>query len=210
MPAKAAKKEEKSHKLPELGQENYDVWEMHVKHCFYSADWLGMYEASQAPPGAADDERKDNDATVDDRKKAWGTITRSLNDEMLQHINHIELGKVEELLVAIRSYYYRNTVGTKNALKKQMQRCALEDHASFETYSSWLKNTFKRLAGLGYNVSDEDKVYYLLEGLPSDYNAVKTTLTLPRSSPLTWDEHIFMLRDFITSNPGIVGNNAPN
>lgn len=45
MPAKAAKKEEKGHKLPELGQENYDVWEMHVKHCFYAADWLGMYEA---------------------------------------------------------------------------------------------------------------------------------------------------------------------
>ena len=40
MPAKAAKKEEKAHKLPELGQENYDVWEMHAKHCFYTADWL--------------------------------------------------------------------------------------------------------------------------------------------------------------------------
>ena len=40
-----------------------------------------------------------------------------------------------------------------------MQHCALEDHASFETYSSWLKNTFKRLAGLGYNVSDEDQAY---------------------------------------------------
>ena len=50
MPAKA-KKEEKAHKLPELGQENYDVWEMHVKHCFYAADWLGMYEASQVHYG---------------------------------------------------------------------------------------------------------------------------------------------------------------
>ena len=209
MPAKAAKKEEKAHKLPELGQENYDVWEMHVKHCFYAADWLGMYEASQVAPDADADNKRDAEADAGDRKKAWGTITRSLNDEMLKHINHVGLGEVEELLVAIRSYYYRNTVGTKNALKKKMQHCALEDHASFETYSSWLKNTFKRLAGLGYNVSDEDKVYYLLEGLPSDYNAVKTTLTLPRSSPLTWDEHIFMLRDFITSNPGIVGNNAP-
>ena len=52
MPPKAAKKEEKAHKLPELGQENYDVLEMHVKHCFYAADWLGMYEASQVPPDA--------------------------------------------------------------------------------------------------------------------------------------------------------------
>ena len=86
---------------------------------------------------------------------------------MLKHINHVGLGEVEELLVAIRSYCYRNTVGTKNSLKKQMQRCTLEDHASFETYSSWLKNTFKRLAGLGYDVSDEDQAYYLLEGLPS-------------------------------------------
>ena len=208
MPAKA-KKEEKAHKLPELGQENYDVWEMHVKHCFYAADWLGMYEASQVPPDANADDKKDAAADAGDRKKAWGTITRSLNDEMLKHINHVGLGEVEELLVAIRSYYYRNTVGTKNALKKKMQHCALEDHASFETYSSWLKNTFKRLAGLGYDVSDEDQAYYLLEGLPSDYNTIKTALTLPRATPLTWDEHIFMLRDFITSNPGIVGGTEP-
>src|SRR6056300_1016084 len=90
-----------------------------------------------------------------------------------------------------------------------MQHCALEDHASFETYSSWLKNTFKRLAGLGYDVSDEDQAYYLLEGLPSDYNTINTALTLPRATPLTWDEHIFMLRDFITSNPGIVSGTEP-
>ena len=159
MPAKAAKKEEKAHKLPELGQENYDVWEMHVKHCFYAADWLGMYEASQAPPDADADANKDTAADAVDRKKAWTTVTRSLNDEMLKNVDHIALGEVEELLVAIRSYYYRNTVGTKNALKKKMQHFALEDHTSFETYSSWLKNTFKRLTGLGYDVSDEDQAY---------------------------------------------------
>ena len=208
MPAKA-KKEEKAHKLPELGQENYDVWEMHVKHCFYAADWLGMYEASQVPPDADADAKKDDEANAVDRKKAWGTVTRSLNDEMLKNVDHVALGEVEQLLVAIRSYYYRNTVGTKNALKKKMQHCALEDHTSFETYSTWLKNTFKRLAGLGYDVSDEDKAYYLLEGLPSDYDTIKTTLTLPRATPLTWDEHIFMLREFITSNPGIVGGKEP-
>lgn len=82
MPAKA-KKEEKAHKLPELGQENYDVWEMHVKHCFYAADWLGMYEASQVPPDADADDKKDAEADAVDCKKAWGTVTRSLNDEML-------------------------------------------------------------------------------------------------------------------------------
>ena len=101
MPAKAAKKEEKGHKLPELSQENYDVWEMHVKHCFYAADWLGMYEASQVPPDADADAKKDDEANAVDRKKAWGTVTRSLNDEMLKNVDHIALGEVEELLVAI-------------------------------------------------------------------------------------------------------------
>ena len=105
MPAKA-KKEEKAHKLPELGQENYDVWEMHVKHCFYAADWLGMYEASQVPPDADADAKKDATADAVDRKKAWGTVTRSLNDEMLKNVDHVALGEVEQLLVAIRSYYY--------------------------------------------------------------------------------------------------------
>ena len=49
MPAKP-KKEQKNRKLPELSQENYGVWEMHVKHCFYAADWLKMYEASLKHP----------------------------------------------------------------------------------------------------------------------------------------------------------------
>lgn len=159
-----------------------------------------MYEISEQKNG------KDNAASEDDRMSAWGTITDSLPPEKLKQINKVKLGDVEGLLRTIRSQFYRQTAGTRNNLKDKLQNAKLEDFDDFEAYAASLELVISRLSGLGYDVEEEDKVYYLLKGLPVDYEAVKSTLRLPQQPPLSWDQHMHTLREFIANSPSIVGH----
>lgn len=186
--------------LPKLTEDNFDNWDLAAKHCFYSCGWLDMYNQSEQKEGKSDD------APEDDRMLAWGTITDSLPMEKLKQINHVNLGDVEGLLRAIRGQFYRQTAGTRNNLKDKLQNAKLEDFDDFEAYAASLQLIISRLGGLGYDVDEEDKVYYLLKGLPVDYEAVKSTLRLPQPKPLSWDQHVHTLREFIANSPSIVGH----
>ena len=183
--------------LPTL-LENFDEWELALKHLFYAAGWIKMYEASfDADP--------DPEATAEDRQIAWGVITQSLPMDRLKRVDSVTLGQVEDLIKEIRQQFYRETAGTKNNLKGKMLNAQLENHDCFESYASALQLIFVRLGKLGCEVNDEDRAFYLLRGLPSDYDMVKSNLELPRPDPLSWAQHMHALREFIASHPGIVG-----
>lgn len=200
MPPKAKTKSKiKIVKLPML-EENFDEWDLALKHCCYAAGWIRMYEASAAADG------EDADAEDEDRQAAWGTITQSLPMDRLKRIDTVPLGQVEALIRSVRHQFYRETAGTKNNLKTKMLNAQLENYDCFETYAASLMLIFVRLLKLGYTVDDEDRAYHLLRGLPSDYDAVKSNLELPRDTPLSWNQHMHTLREFVSNHPGIVGS----
>ena len=149
---------------------SYDFWDTAIKDHFFGKGWMRMYQASEAKEG------KDDESSDTDRAQAWTTITQSMEPEIRARVDEIPLGEVEALLMAIREQFYRNTIQTKSSLKNQLHDAKLEDHADLDTYIVHLKHVCKRLHGLGYEVDREDKVYYLLRGLPGDYEMVVQAL----------------------------------
>ena len=202
MPAKksAASKKSKLQSLPQLAADNIEEWDLVAKNVFYAAGWLKMWEASNT------EGKKDDGATDEDRQSAWGHITESLGMDRLKRVSAVPLGEVELLLRMVRQQFYRDTAGTKNNLKNKMHAAKLEDFESLDAYESALVMIFSRLMKLGYDVSEEDQLYYLLKGLPADYDTPKSSLRLPKTPALSWEQNMSTLREFVDEHPGIVGS----
>jgi hypothetical protein len=129
----------------------------------------------------------------------------SLNDDLTAKVDDVPLGDVEQLLREVRKQFYKTTVQSKSKLKKQLQKAQLEDHADLGAYIAHVNSLCKRLAGLGSPVTQEDKEFHLLEGLPDDYAAIKQNIKIPREPQLTWEQVVFLLEDF-SDNPRIPGS----
>ena len=189
----------RGYKLQTLTSDNYDAWERRLKAIFYAMDWTSIYAAAQT---GTSQQAKVTDAQ---RRQAWGLVYCSLEDEMTAKVDDVNPGDVEGLLRAVRGQFYKSTIQTKTKLKKMLEKAQLEDHPDIGTYIAHIKGIIKRLKGMGYVVPDEDAEYRLLEGLPPDYESVKRVIRMPRDTPLTWEQIVFMLEDY-ASDPRIPGS----
>ena len=185
--------------LPQLKDNNFDAWERKVKHIFYAQRWETMFEASKTPAERAAPENLPRLA----RRRAWGVIMTSLNDDLTAKVDDVMLGEVEQLLREVRKQLYKATVQSKSKLKKQLHKAQLEDHADLGAYIAHVNTLCKRLAGLGSRVTQEGKEFVLLEGLPADYDAIKQNIKIPREPALTWEQIVFLLEDY--ADPKIPG-----
>ena len=193
--------------LIQLDGYNYDEWIKRLQHVFYAKDWLAVYTASED----ADATKKASEEAFDDtdRRRAWGVITCSLQQDMANQVNHIALGEVEQLLRAIKSYFYRDTVKSRSKLRKELQQAQLEDHSNVNVYIAYVRDLISKLDKMGHKVDDADAIEYLLDGLPSDYDVVKRVLRMPRTTPLTWKETAFQIEDF-ADDPAVAGSSRPS
>lgn len=157
-----------------------------------------------APPALPVTRAPGSSVNITLRRWAWGIITCSLNAEITAKVDRIQPGEVEDLLRLLRGLHYRPTVNTRSKLKRQLFAAKLEDHADLSAYVAHHCNLHARLQTLGYTVEDEDKLHFLLEGLPDDYAPIKQVINLPRSPALTWDDVVKQLTDF-ADNPRIPG-----
>ena len=190
--------------LPTLDKDNYDTWDKMVKHTFFAEGWIEMYNKSLT------EDKKDDKADDADRRLAWGCITGSLQGDMVSRIDKVPLGEVEELLRCIRSRFYRKTANSKSELRQKLHGARLEDHADLETYITYIEKCVSRLAEMGKTIDDEDKLFYLLKGLPADYDATVAVINIPRpEGVLSWDQAVHMLRDR-AQNPNVAGSISLN
>ena len=139
-----------------------------------------------------------------DKRRMYCKIGMSLSQEMIRRCNTVPVGDVIALLRHIKAQFYRNTTVTKNSLKASLIHCRLEDYRDIEGLMVFITNTTLRLQSLGYETKEEDRIFFLLQALPSDYSAVKATIKLPREPELTWDQVCAMLRD-TAEDPNIPG-----
>ena len=193
-------------KLVDLN-DNYDSWIQSVRNVLFTLDCLNLYEASMQPDTTIPDSELDPSL----RRVTWGLITQSLSPTMSQKIRDVELGQVETLRILrrIRNEFYRSTIVSKSRLKDQLHSIQLESYNDLSSYIAALKSIVDKLKGLGYQVDNEDMLYYLLKGLPLDYSPVVQVIKIPRQSPLTWDEVVYMLKDF-ADDPKIIVDTVQN
>ena len=186
-------------KILQLTETNYDAWELSLRNVFYANDWDELMDAAEKGYKA--------NVVVEMRKAAWGCVTSSLSYDMSSLTSSIPLGNVEELVRTVFDYHFRNSASTRGALKDKRHHQKLEDWKSFEAYVAGMKTVLRRLASVQYVVSDEDKIHYLLKGLPSDYDALKQTIRCCQSrGGTTFEMAIADIRTFCQDNPKVFGS----
>jgi hypothetical protein len=179
---------------------NFDIWEIRVEDIFYAQRWDAMYTASNTPDQRVPDEELPRHA----RRRAWGVLKASLDDDITSKVKNVRLGDVEDLLRSVRKQFYKATVQSKTKLRKKLMKAQLEDHKDLGTYIAHIDALTERLNGLGSPVPLELKQFHLLEGLPADYDAIKQNIKIPREPALTWEQIVFLLEDY-ADDPKIPG-----
>ena len=196
--------------LMTLTKTNFDAWEQAVDNVFYAEGWSALFDASNVPQNAAGNApgARVDDANLPDRSRqlAWGTITSSLEASMLMTVSRVRRGEVEALLRELRALTYRNSAATRSSLKSQLLSAQLDSHADLEAYITHIENLTSRLASLGHIVDAEDKQFYLLRGLPDDYEIVKQTVRVQQNP--AWERILDLLRDFVACHPRVLGSTA--
>ena len=157
-------------KILPMTEDNFDAWELSLRNVFYANDWNALIEA-------VDDSDKARAKVIPElRKIAWGCVTASLSYDLGSLTAHIPLGEVGKLIRTIFEFHFRNSASSRGGLKDKLHGLKLKDYKTFELYVSSLKSLLRRLRSVGYVVDEEDKIHYLLKGLPPDYDLLKQAI----------------------------------
>ena len=114
------------------------------------------------------------------RRRLWGLVVSSLSIEHRARTEGVPRGDLEALVRKVRSLFFRKSANTRDALKERLFAARLEDHSDIEAYMGYQQDLVRTLHQLGYSMDEEDRQYYLLRGLPADYQPVVQAVKLPQ------------------------------
>jgi hypothetical protein len=186
---------------------DYETFDRSVKHTFFAKGYMLIYDAAQVDAGAPG--ARHAAATAAQRQGSWGLVTNALGSPLLARIDDIDLGETEDLLRRISEQFFRKTIGGLSTLRKELAETRLEDFTTIEYYFSKLFSRISRIERMQIPprpYTEEEKAYFLMEGLPADYRTVKQSIKTARP-PLTWQEMLTLIRDF-ASDPSVVGTTS--
>ena len=193
--------------LPTLvGRENYDTWWEKVNDFFYQKGkkWDAML--TQAMERDATEE-EDPDPAEDDtkhRRAAWGALKSSLSDQEAKKYRAVAKGRVESLIRSIRANHQKKSEAALDALTNKVISLALSDYTDLEAYIAESNIIFADLEHQGESLTDGRKIFYLLKGLPADYEQAKSTLRQPNAK-YTYQEVTTYLVSWIETRPNCPG-----
>ena len=195
--------------LPTLtGLENYDLWWSKVEDYFYKKGKAWDKMLAQAKKREATEEQDPNPKTaandIKQRRAAWGVIKDSISAEEAKKYRGIEQGRVEALIRAIRATYNKKSEAALDALTKKLITLTLNDYSDLEAYIAEANIIFSNLEAQGEGLSEGRKAFYLLEGLPGDYEMAKNTLRMPNVSN-TYKQVCEYLQQWIETRPHCPG-----
>jgi hypothetical protein len=189
-------------KIIKMGVENFDEWERSVRNVFYTEGWDCILTAADAKVRAVG-------VSAHMRKAAWGCVTTSLSIEMGELTDHVPMGSVEVLIAEIFKLHYRDSVASRDGLKGRLYKICLEEYKTFEAYVAGLRSVVRRLKSLKYDVPEEDMIFHLLKGLPSDYaTCVQVVRCAAARSPMPFVAVVSDVREFCQNNPRVFGSGA--
>jgi len=201
--------------LMQLSSTNFDEWDLTARSLFYSAGWFPFYKAAfpEVPVKSAKDVVKvpDNILSETHRKLAWGLLFQSLGYEIKAQVRPIPLGEVEELLFTDRNLFFKDSFTTRSLLRNQLANLDLSKHQDLGGYISHVFHICQRLANQGHPVTSEDRLQYLLRGLPSEYEPIRLNIydyCSNNDCVMAWEATTSKLLDFVRRRKNIPG--APN
>ena len=167
-------------------------------------------DASHDPPLNAD--LDSDDFSTDARREMWGTVHGSLTDAEAKKAKSVPIAHVEKLIRYFKKLYDAQTETNKDSCRRKLEKSRLHDfdESDLDSYFSFHEELHAQLAGYpGEALTASTKRYYLLSGLPSEYQPAMTSINLP-SSNMVWDQIKDYLRAFCDENKNVPGGHSNN
>ena len=181
--------------LPTLvGRENYDTWWEKVNDFFYQKGkkWDAMLTQAMERDATEEDDPDPAEDDTKHRRAAWGALKSSLSDQEAKKYRAVAKGRVESLIRSIRA-------------NNKVISLALSDYTDLEAYIAESNIIFADLEHQGESLTDGRKIFYLLKGLPADYEQAKSTLRQPNAK-YTYQEVTTYLVSWIETRPNCPGH----
>ncbi|KAF6146858.1 hypothetical protein GIB67_018511 [Kingdonia uniflora] len=107
-------------------------------------------------------------------------INSTLSEEILSHVIGLETSR--EVWKALGSTLAQHSKACELQLKHALQECK-KGNSTIDEYLRTFKNICDSLGAIGCSVPDEDKSYWLLQGLGPNYESFTTTMLAKPSIP---------------------------
>ena len=193
--------------LPTLiGRENFDMWWEKVNDYFYQKGkkWDEMLTQATDRDATEDDDPDPAEDDTKQRRAAWGALKASLSDEEAKKYRAVAKGRVESLIRSIRATHQKKSEAALDALTNKLIALSLNDYGDLEAYLAEANIIFTDLEAQGEALTDGRKTFYLLKGLPADYEQAKSTLRQPNVE-YTYKEVTTYLSSWIETRPACPG-----
>lgn len=149
---------------------NYPSWKVQCRMALVREGLWGIVDGTEAAPADADRRAK----YMARRDRALATIVLAIDPSLLYLIGDPE--DPAAVWKKLSGQFQKKTWANKLNLRKKLFTMKLSDSGSMREYIKKMTEIFDELAVVADAISDEDKVVYLLAGLPESYDVLVTAL----------------------------------
>ena len=152
---------------------NYMTWKVQCRMALVREGLWGIVAGTEECPDATTHPEK-HAKYISRRDRALATIVLAVDPSLLYLLGDPQDPKV--VWGKLSGQFQKKTWANKLTLRKKLFTMKLSDSASMSEYVKKMTEVFDELAVVAEPVSDEDKVVYLLAGLPEGYDVLVTAL----------------------------------
>ena len=156
-----------------LNGTNYPSWKVQCRMVLVRESLWGIVAGTEQPPDPAT-EAANYAKYVSRKDRALATIVLAVHPSLLYLLGDpVDPAAVWKKL---SGQFQKKTWANKLSLRKRLFTMKLSDSGSMREYVKKMTEIFDELAVIAEPISDEDKVVYLLAGLPESYDVLVTAL----------------------------------
>ena len=162
-----------------LNGANYPTWKLQCQMALMKDGLWSIVKGSETPPSQSERDKFAKFAARRDR--ALAIIVLSVEPSLLYL-----LGDPEDPVVVwkkLRDQFQKKTWANKLQLCRRLHSCSLKDGDSVQEHIKTMTEIFNELSVIGDQISEEDRVVYLLASLPDSYNTLVTALEANQDVP---------------------------
>ncbi|KAA8535282.1 hypothetical protein F0562_030285 [Nyssa sinensis] len=182
-----------------LDSSNYVAWKFQISSILKAHSLIGYIDGTYPCPNKfVQDERGAATAQINPEYQIWNTqdqalmtlLNATLSQTALSHV--IGYSTSREAWLALERRFSASTRSNILQLKSALHNIS-KGKDSIDSYIQKIKRARDSLASVSVLIEDEDILIYVLNGLPQEYNAFKTSIRT-KSENITLEEVYAMLK----------------
>jgi len=129
----------------------------------------------------------------------WLILTKSLHDDILLKVAHVERGHIETLLKEIAASLVVHTLDEVGPLRLELYAASMlkDCNSDLQAYIAYLQMRQRKLAFLKKPVAEDELVAIFIKGLHPLFQPLQVHLAIVK--PVKWDEAVEIVRQFASS-----------